>query len=388
MLVVGYDAAWRVLIPNFERVYPNIRVSWTDAGGTTQLYQFEASQLVAGNAPDLLQTVPGCGTPISVCALAKAGDLAPLVKKPWVRRSLRLVTSADKVGSVLYAFSPLVSPVGVFTNDDLFKRLGLKVPGTFSQLLDLCKKAKADGTAALIIAGASAQNVIDLVDDLAVANVYGVDRHWPGELRARRVSFGGTSGWHQALREMVELKNAGCFQPGFTGMTRGDAFAEFAQGQALMLSTDSAQKAALDGANPQFGYSFRPFPGGANSTQTTTPLRVNGSLSVNAHSSAQNQAAAQAFIDFVARPKQNALVAQTLGGLTQYEFLKQQIPSFMSAMAPVFKQHAYVVDPTQSWWNADVLYTLEQDDVGLFTGQETPDSILQAMDAAWQQGPS
>ena len=74
--------------------------------------------------------------------------------------------------------------------------------------------------------------------------------------------------------------------------------------------------------------------------------------------------------------------------MTQYEFLKQQIPSFMSAMAPVFKQHAYVVDPTQSWWNADVLYALEQDGIGLFTGQETPDSILQAMDAAWKQGPA
>ena len=109
---------------------------------------------------------------------------------------------------------------------------------------------------------------------------------------------------------------------------------------------------------------------------------------MNAHSSAQNQAAAQAFIDFVARPKQNALVAQVSGGLTQYEFLKQQLPSFMPALAPVFKQHAWVVDPTQNWWNADVLATLQQDDVGLFTGQETPDSILQAMDAAWKQGPS
>jgi hypothetical protein len=57
-------------------------------------------------------------------------------------------------------------------------------------------------------------------------------------------------------------------------------------------------------------------------------------------------------------------------------------------MAPVLKQHAYVVDPTQNWWNADVLAALETDDFGLFTGQSTPDSILQAMDAAWKQGPS
>jgi raffinose/stachyose/melibiose transport system substrate-binding protein len=382
---VGYGPAWQVLVPNFERAYPNITVNFTAAGGSTGLFQLEATELAAGNAPALLQTLPGCGSPVSVCVFAKAGDLAALVKKPWVRRSLRLVTSADKYGAVLYAFTPLVSPIGVFTNDDLFKKLGLKVPETFSQLLDLCRKARENGTVALMIQGGDPRNLVDLVDDLAVANVYGNDPHWNAQRRAGTVTFAGTPGWQTALQEIVDMNSAGCFEP---GLVEANPYAEFAQGQGLMLSTMSNMKAALDLANPEFHYSFRPFPGGASPGQTTTTLRLNGSLSVNAHASAQDQAAAQAFIDFVARPKENALVAQTQGGLTQYEFLKQQIPSFMSAMAPVFKQHAYVVDPTESWWNGDVLVTLQQDAVGLFTGQETPDSILQAMDAAWKQGPS
>ena len=37
--------------------------------------------------------------------------------------------------------------------------------------------------------------------DLAVATVYGKDKHWPRELRAGTASFEGTSGWHQALQE-------------------------------------------------------------------------------------------------------------------------------------------------------------------------------------------
>jgi raffinose/stachyose/melibiose transport system substrate-binding protein len=381
----GYGPAWQVLVPNFERAYPNITVNFTAAGGGSLLFQLESTELTAGNAPALLQTGPGCGSPVSVCVFAKAGDLAPLVKKPWVKRSLPLVTSADKRGAVLYAFTPMVAPMGVFTNDDLFKKLRLKVPETFPQLLDLCKKAKADGTVALMIQGGDQQNLIDLVDDLAVANVYGNDPHWNAQRRAGTVTFAGTPGWHTALQEIVDMNSAGCFEP---GLLEANPYAEFGQGQGLMLSTMSNMKAAVDLNNPQFHYSFRPFPGGASPTQTTTTLHLNGSLSVNAHSSAQDQAAAQTFIDFVARPKENALVAQTQGGLTQYQFLKQQIPSFMSAMAPVFKQHAYVIDPTQSWWNADVLLTLRQDAVGLFTGQETPDSILQTMDAAWKQGPS
>ena len=77
-------------------------------------------------------SLPGCGTPISICVLGKAGHLAPMLKKPWTKRSLPLVTSLDKLGKGLFAFTPTVAPIGIFTNDDRFKQLGLKVPQTFA----------------------------------------------------------------------------------------------------------------------------------------------------------------------------------------------------------------------------------------------------------------
>ena len=110
----GYD----VLVRNFERVHPEIHVDISYVVLTTDLTSLEATELAAGNAPDLLTTFPGCSTPISVCTLAKAGHLAPMVKKPWVKWSLPLVTSLDKVGQGLFAFEPTVSPFGIFTNDE------------------------------------------------------------------------------------------------------------------------------------------------------------------------------------------------------------------------------------------------------------------------------
>jgi ABC-type glycerol-3-phosphate transport system substrate-binding protein len=84
MLVLApTQPAYQVLIPNFERVYPNIKVDATYAPSNAVFYRLETTELAAGNAPDLLGTNPGCGTPVSVCVLAKAGDLAPLVKEPW-----------------------------------------------------------------------------------------------------------------------------------------------------------------------------------------------------------------------------------------------------------------------------------------------------------------
>jgi raffinose/stachyose/melibiose transport system substrate-binding protein len=388
MLVnVNQQPAFDVLISNFERVYPNITVNATYATATV-LNQLESTELAAGNAPDLLAATAGCGSPTSVCVLAKAGDLAPMIKAPWTRWSIPLVTSLSKYGQGLFAFELTLGPEGVFTNNELFRRLGVKVPQTFSQLLALCEQAKADGTVALELDGAGPGDFAMLIIDLAVATVYGEDKSWPADLKAGSVTFDGTPGWHQALQEVIDMNNAGCFQPGASGATGASAIAQFAQGQGLMIALSAGIKSQIDAASPQFSESFYPFPGGTAPDQTRTFVNMGTGLGVNAHSSPQNQAAAQTFINFMARPKQDALYAQIKGSLTQYEFLHNQIPAFMSSFASVFANHEYVIAPYQTWWNANVLLTLEQDEVGLLTGQSTVDSVLSAMDTAWRQGPA
>jgi raffinose/stachyose/melibiose transport system substrate-binding protein len=378
-----YKLAWSVLIANFEHAYPNITVNPT-YGSVALLEQLEATELAASNAPDLLFVTPGCGTPVSVCVLARAGDLAPMIDKPWVKWSLPLVTSVEKLNGALYAFQPFVSPYGVFTNDGLFAKLGLKVPQTFSQLLAVCKKAQADGTEAIDLHATSPTTLGYTILGLATPLVYGQGTHWTAALKAGTVSFEGTAGWHQALQEFVDMNNAGCFEPGVAGNT--DAL--FAQGQALMTTGPSSHKGDIDAASPRFSYTFHPFPATTAPGQPLAFLELTPAVGANAHSSAQNQAAAQTFVDFIARPAQDRLFARITGGLTQYEFLNDQIPAFMSDFATIFKDHEYVVEPSLSWWNPSVWGALSTDGLGLLTGQETPDMILQAMDAAWKQGPS
>jgi raffinose/stachyose/melibiose transport system substrate-binding protein len=388
MLVLApTQPGYQVLISNFERVYPNIRVEPTYAPSNGVWYQLETTELAAGNAPDLLGTNPGCGTPVSVCVLAKAGHLAPLVREPWVKWSLPLVTSLGKYGPGLYAFVPALIPNGMFTNDALFAKLGLKVPETFLQLLSVCRAAKADGTVAVQFNGGGAGSM-NLIDDIASATVYGPDPRWTAKLRAGTVSFDGSPGWHQALQRFKEMHDAGCFEPGMAGVTSStQVAAEFAQGGGLMAYSNSSNRGTLDTLNPEFPYSFHPFPGGTLPGQTDTYIQLGGSLSVNAHSSPDRQAAARTFIDFVARPAQNALYAQLQGSLTQREFLRQEIPSFMQPMESVLRNHAYVLNPTLTWWNPSVGNALMQDAIGLVTGQRTVDQVLQDMDAAWKQGP-
>ena len=376
-----------MLIQNFERVNPNITVQATYQSVSAVLSQLETTELAVGDAPDLLPVNSGTGT-TSVHAYASAGYLAPMIDKPWVKRSVREAISLYKYGKGLFGFAPGAEAEGVFTNDDLFHKLGVKVPQTFSQLLALCHQAQADGTAAIVMDGASTTGVGLLLENLAVAPVYSKNAHWTAELKAGTVGFESTPGWHQALQEFVEMNQAGCFQPGWQGVSFPAQRGEFAAGQGLMFAGSSSTLGAIEQPGAQFSISFAPLAAGSSPSHATTFVGYGSGLAVNAHSSPQNQAAAQAFIDFIARPAQNALFAKITGEISQYELLKGELPSFMSPMTRVFASGEYTAAPGDGWWNPGVSLVLQQDGIGLITGQVSIDDILNAMDAAWKQGPS
>ncbi len=69
--------------------------------------------------------------------------------------------------------------------------------------------------------------------------------------------------------------------------------------------------------------------------------------------------------------------------MTQYQFLKGQLPSFMLAFAPVLARSRYIVDPSGGW-DPTVSQVEYEDGIGLLTGQTTIDGVLDAMDAAWE----
>jgi raffinose/stachyose/melibiose transport system substrate-binding protein len=322
-----------------------------------------------------------------VTTLAKAGYLAPLVEKPWTKWSLPALISTDKYGQGLFGFSTAMSFQTMFTNDDLFKRLGLEVPQTFSQLLAVCQQAKNDGTVPLLVPAQGSTVVQHLLEDISLTTVYAGDKHWTQDLKAGKTTFDGTAGWHSALQELVDMENAGCLGPS-AGTAAIPADAEFAQGQTLMYFNATSHKPMIDAGNPQFRYSERPFPAGSSPGRSVVLTGSPIDLAVNARVSAQNQAAAQQFVDFVARPKQDALFARLLGDVTQYQFLHGQLPANLASFVPALATHEYALNPELTWGNPSIAMALNQQGLGLITGQTSIDDVLNAMDVAWKQGPA
>lgn len=378
------------LIPAFERVHPSINVEMEYRDTAGEIYRLLTTQLAAGTAPDAFITWPGCGTPISICKLAKAGHLLPMVNKQWALRSNPLTISASKFKSGLFNFSPTVTFDGLWINDTLFAKLKLTVPQTFAQLLDTCKtvKAKSPGTIPLMLAAQSSLVIQQLVADIALTTVYAKDPNWLNKLKAGKVTFAGTPGWRQALNEVVAMKNAGCFQPGAAALTSPAGDALFGQGRALMYVCLTSHKNVID-ENARINYSQQPFPAprGVAPDKTYVLLNLSLGLAVNAHASAEHQTAAQTFIDFLAQPKQNETFARITGGVSHLQFAKQRLPAYLSTFRARFRNHKYGVNPIETFWNADTGDALSKYGTGLLTGQKSVDEVLEAMDEAWKKGP-
>jgi raffinose/stachyose/melibiose transport system substrate-binding protein len=227
-----------------------------------------------------------------------------------------------------------------------------------------------------------------LIADIALTTVYAKDKQWGRELRAGKVTFEGSPGWHQALKEIVRMNDAGCFQPGSAATTAPAGDAMFSQGQTLAYPMATAHKGSIDVSRPAFAYTQRPFPAAeASSSENVVELHFPLALSINAHASPQAQAAAQQFVDFLAQPDQDATFARIGGGLSETQLRQGRFPGYLSTFIPLYTEGRYGINPIETWWNASVGNALTTYGTGLLTGQESVDDVLKAMDTAWKLGP-
>jgi raffinose/stachyose/melibiose transport system substrate-binding protein len=133
-----------VIIANFQRVYPNIRVEATYVDSTAY-GPLLLTQLQAGNEADIFTGSLGGSSNTSSYPLAAQGRLLDLSGSPWVKR---VVSDARRYSSrqhKIYALPLGYNLQGLMYNTDLFASLGLKEPTTFNELLALCGKIRAAG---------------------------------------------------------------------------------------------------------------------------------------------------------------------------------------------------------------------------------------------------
>jgi raffinose/stachyose/melibiose transport system substrate-binding protein len=340
------------------------------------------TQLQAGNAPDIFQTEAGSGQTRSILPLAEAGFLEPLDEAstaliPTGGEALFVVDGETYGQPLVLAYS------GIVFNQTAADATGItEFPKDMDGLLDMCATARDQGKSALLLAGTAAPNTGMTAMNIAATRVYAENPDWNQDRLDGKTTFADSDGWKDTLQAVVDLNDAECFQDGAAGagfdaltngLTSGSGLGFFAP---LAAATELFQAAA----DQEFvAQAFPPEDASDTAFGIASPTY---SLSLNAKS--EQKEASLAFLDWVAAPEQAGLFAEISGGLpiTGAEDLDLS-EGVYAPVEELIKNGDFTALPNQSWPNPAVYEALASGVQGLITGQNTVDSVLASLDAAW-----
>lgn len=339
------------------------------------------TQIQAGNASDVIQTAPGEGQGQSVVSLGEAGFLEPLgdTAKNLVPAENESLFGVD---GKIYG-QPLDFTVNsIVVNETTVDSAGLdSFPASEKDLLAACADLSAQGKSLMVLAGAAGPNTGLTAQAISATRVYQDDPQWSEKRANGEVTFADSDGWKDTLQTILDMHEAGCFQPGAEGAGFDAITNGLAQGTSIssFIPGGSAVEIGRTAADQKWG--IHPFP--ANDGGTSFVLASsNYALSVNAAS--KNKEAAQAFVDWMGQPAQSHEFAEISGqlpvtGVEDYDFSG-------SIYAPVedsLKAGNYTTLPNALWPNPKVYDALSTGVQGLLTDQLDIAKVLESMDAAW-----
>lgn len=346
--------------------------------------QVVRTQLQAGNASDVLVTSPGSASGRSILPLVEAGFLEPLGES-----AAALVPEGSEAlfgpDGKVYGLAPEITVVGLVANETASAAAGVsQFPEDFSSLLEQCAPLASEGKSFLAVAGSAAPNTGLLGMQLAATRVYATDPTWNDKRAAGEVSFADTAGWQEALEAVVTMRDAGCFQRGAEGAGFDVLTKALVSGTSLAAFIPGPSNKQLKTTAEGQDFEVRALPSEGGPNEDFIYASANYAYSINAAS--QKKDAANEFLEWLAEPAQTKAFAEIDGalpvtGLEDFDFEN----SAYKNVAELILNNRYAPLPNSQWDNASVYDELGSGVQGLMTGQQTPEQVLQAMDAAWDQ---
>ena len=211
---------------------------------------------------------------------------------------------SDEKGNV-YAVPYAAVAYPVYYNVDVFSAHGLSVPTTWEEFLGVCQTLKDTGIAAISMyhAGWAFTEILHP----AVAAAF-LSEGWLEALEAGQVNYDSPefAATFEAIAQLVPY-----LIDGWEGMTYGDARAAFANGDAAMIFDGNWSVPTFRSLNPDLNFDVFVLPGPAGKMY----WRLDGGWGMNAALEGAAKDAAIAFLNYVASPYANEILARDLGTL-------------------------------------------------------------------------
>lgn len=343
-------------------------------------------QLSSGTAADVFRVSPGYSSNVAAGVLGGNGSLLDLSESAWVGDIDDGTRAMSDVDGVTYALPVGRNSLVMAYNIEVFDELGLEVPTTWAELLDVCQVLLDAGR--IPIAQGLAGGAIYLqfyVYALAGTLVYGPEPDLDDQMRAGDVDFANHPAWTEVFEKYLDLRDRDFFTPDALGVPPEQALQSLAtgdSGMALMTNSGLPELYDYSEQGPE-AFSIFAMPANDDAASTLMPTAPDF-LAVNAEAS--NPEGARAFLDFLAQPENVEAYANSLGVLPGLTVGAEVTTPALEPIMPMVDDGRTVAYANYLWPNGDVQQTMLQSGQELYADQISIDELLTQMDADYDQG--
>jgi raffinose/stachyose/melibiose transport system substrate-binding protein len=377
-----YQGGFEELIAEFEEENPGIVIEPSYYSADTYDHTVP-TQFSGGSGSDLVYVDAGSGTQ-SVKRMGGAGWLADLSDQPWVDTLYPATADGYQIDGKTYGRDFGISALAVLLYDkDYFAEKGLTPPETFETLLEMCGTISADGKTPISMAGGSGAVDFNDVVSMAGNTVLGPEQDWLDRRYAGEVTFAGTAGWEEALGQLQQLNEAGCFSPGVASINLDQMLTDMGSRQATMMFTYGGLIAPVLQQTPDLNVGMFSPPAPAGS-ETWLTAQASGGIAVWSKSKHPDEA--RRFVVFVSQEDKLRQLASTNVLISPIDAATGDLPEAYAELAPYFEADKVISAMVTSLPDS----TKVTDDSGaaiqgLWTGQSDIPAILAAFDRSFDE---
>lgn len=334
-------------------------------------------QLTSGTAADLIRVSPGFSSPVAAGVLGGEGELADLSDSNWAAQLDESTRSLGAADGNLVAYPVGRNAIVMAYNLEVFEELGLEVPTTWTELIEVSEAIEASGRVPIAAGLTGGIYLQFFIYALAATLVYGENPDLDAEMQAGDSTFAEDESWNEVFEKFLELSTY--FTPDTLGVPADQAQQSLARGDAGMTILVSAGLPQLYEYSEEGDSAFGVFamPATDDASQTRVPVAPDF-IAVNASSPRVD--AAKELLEFIAQPENIEKYAAAMGVLPGIAAGVDVPSSPLDPVLPLIDAGQTAPFANYLWPNGDTQQTLLQGGQQLISGEIDTPTLLSMLD--------
>lgn len=214
--------------------FPDIEIT-VEAYPEEQYYSILNTKLSMGEGPDFLDIQPYFAGPNAVQKLAPAGYLVPLDDLSLIQNADKSNTESVTCDGHVYSLNRFSMILCTYYNKSIFEKLGLSIPGNWSEFLDVCEKLKNAGITPIVSGNKDSYALQFGLYQIAANQVYAENPDFNSQLADGATSFTDAGTWDKVIDQYLLLYKNNYVEEHSLTVGSDEALQRFENGEAAMI---------------------------------------------------------------------------------------------------------------------------------------------------------